>query len=234
MKNIDKPVAEPDDDRLPLERLEANAILHYPNPSRNGCPSREALKRFVESPHGMTIGDLNELHVFQCAECTLDLRRFREERDARITHERSQRQSQVMWRWLAIAAVLVVGIALPISYLVHRHTALRGSEAIASLVLGNEQVERGTETGIVVPRAKILLRLELPHTAPSGLYEVVFSRQRSMNDPMFRLERECQDAGMRPRLAAELDLRTVQGGGYWIGVQSKATDKTWYTYVSVE
>ncbi|MCU1323518.1 MAG: hypothetical protein JWM43_3167 [Acidobacteriaceae bacterium] len=234
MKNTDKPVAEYDDDRFPLERLEANAILHYPNPSRRGCPSRDVLKRFVESPHGVTVGDLNDLHVFQCAECTLDLRHFREGRDARIARQSAQQQSHVMWRWLAIAAVLIVGVALPASYFIHRHNARSGSESTASLVLGDEQVERGPETGIVVPRAKITLKLELPQTAPPGSYDIVFSRRRSMSDPMFRLQRECQGTGMRPGLTAELDLRTVQEGGYWIGVQSKANGKAWYTYVSVE
>ena len=234
MKNTDKPVAEYDDDRFPLERLEANAILHYPNPSRRGCPSRDVLRKFVESPHGMTVGDLNDLHVFQCAECTLDLKHFREERDARIARQNAQQQSHVMWRWLAIAAVLVVGVALPASYLIHRHGVRSGSVSTASLVLGGDQVERGSEAGIVVPRAMITLKLELPHTAPPGSYDIVFSKHRSMSNSMFRLQRECQDAGIKPRLAAELDLRTVQEGGYWIGVQSISNDKAWYTYVSVE
>ncbi len=234
MKNTDKPVAGHDDDRFALEKLEANAILHYPNPSRRGCPTRDVLRKFVESPQGMTVRDLNDLHVFQCAECTLDLRHFREERDARIARQNAQQQGHVMWRWLAIAAVLVVGVALPASYFIHRDGARSGSESTASLVLGEGQVERGSEAGIVVPRAKVTLKLELPQTAPLGLYDIVFSRHRSMRDPMFRLQREYQDAGMRPRITAELDLRTVQEGGYWIGVQSTSNDKAWYTYVSVE
>lgn len=234
MKNTVKPVAENDDDRFPLETLEANAILHYPNPSRSGCPRRDVLKRFVESHRGMTVGDLNDLHIFHCRECTLDLRRFREERDARNARGKVQQQSHGIGRWLAIAAILIIGVTIPAFYFIHRHEALSGYESTASLVLGNEQVERGSETGIAIPRAKVALRLELPRAAPSGRYDVVFSRRRSMNDPMFRLQRECQDAESKPQLVAELDLRNVPDGGYWIGVKSNVNDKVWYTYISVE
>lgn len=234
MKNIVKPVADNDDDRFPLETLEANAILNYPNPSRTDCPPREVLKKFVESHHGMTVGDLNDLHIFQCRECTLDLRRFREERDARSVREKALQEGHGIGRWLAIAAILIIGVTIPVFYLIHRQDALSGYGTTASLVLGNEQVERGSGTGIAIPRAKVTLRLELPQAAPSGRYDIVFSRQRSMNDPMFQLQRECQDAELKPRLVAELDLRNVQEGGYWIGVQSKVDDKVWYTYISVE
>lgn len=182
----------------------------------------------------MTVADLNDLHVFQCAECTLDLRHFRVERDARIARQTAQQQSHFAWRWLAIAAAFVIGVTLPASYLIHRHSVRSNSESTASLVLGEEEVERGSEAGIVVPRGKVTLKLELPHAAPSGSYDIVFSRHRSMEDPIFRLQRECQDAGMRPRIAADLDLRSVQEGGYWIGVQSTSNDKAWYTYVFVE
>jgi hypothetical protein len=234
LKNTHKPVAGNDDERLPLEMLEANAILHYPNPSRRGCPSRDILKRFVESPKGMTVGDLHELHVFQCAECTLDLRHFREERDARMALQNARRHRGVTWRWLAIAAVLIVGVGIPISYFVYRYSGPAGSESTASVVLSDEQVERGAATGIVVHRAKVTLKLELPQSAAPGEYEIVFSKRRSIANSIFRLQREYQGAARKPQLTVQLDLRAVQEGGYWIGVESKANGTVWYIYVSVE
>jgi hypothetical protein len=234
LNNFYKPVVDNENDASLFERLEQNAIEHYPNPSRRGCPPKDILERFVESPAEVNVRDLNELHIFHCAECTLDLKQFREAREKRITHD----QRFHPWRgkkwWAAIAAILVVGVALPISKLLIDRNTDAFAEHVANIVLRDGSVERGVETGLVIPRAQVTLRIELAHPDSAGAYEVVLSRRRSMNAPSLKSASAPSTNSSGSWLTTRFDLRDVGAGGYWIGVRSTASGRAWFTFVSIE
>jgi hypothetical protein len=61
---------EDNNDTLLFEKLQEHVLAHCPNPSRKGCPSPAVLKSLIETPGEVTLADLNNLHIFRCAECT--------------------------------------------------------------------------------------------------------------------------------------------------------------------
>lgn len=234
LNNSYKPVVDNESDTLLFERLEQNAIEHYPNPSRRGCPPKGVLESFVKSPAKVSVQDLNELHIFHCAECTLDLKHFREDREKRIAHNRKLRSLHSKKWWAAIAAILVVGVALPISrLLIHRNTDVP-AEHFTNLVLREGSVERGAETALVIPRLQVTLRIKLAHSNSAGAYEVVLSRQRSMDSPSLKSVSMPDNNPSGSWLMARFDLRDVQTGEYWIGVRSTASRRAWFTFVSIQ
>ena len=59
-----------EDDSLLFEKLQEHVLAHFPNPERKGCPDPAALKNLIDNPSGVTLAELNDLHIFKCAECT--------------------------------------------------------------------------------------------------------------------------------------------------------------------
>ena len=69
-----------EDDSLLFEKLQEHVIAHFPNPERKGCPDPAALKNLIDNPSGVTLAELNDLHIFKCAECTRLLMELREKK----------------------------------------------------------------------------------------------------------------------------------------------------------
>jgi len=70
-----------ENDTLLFEKLQEHILAHYPNPERIGCPDPAILKKFADTPHEVGLTDLNELHIFKCAECTRTLIELRQKRE---------------------------------------------------------------------------------------------------------------------------------------------------------
>ncbi len=83
MVNFQDLLEDDDNDTDLFERLQEQVLKNCPNPERVGCPSRVILEAFVESPAGVTLEDLNGLHILKCAECTRDLIELRHKRESR-------------------------------------------------------------------------------------------------------------------------------------------------------
>src|ERR1700678_3133705 len=106
-------VRDDENDTLLFERLQEHVLEHYPNPDRVGCLDRATLIAFVEAPRKLDLDDPKYLHVFRCAECTLDLmelRRLREERIQQAAPRPSQGASR--WWWYAGIAASVAAVSL--------------------------------------------------------------------------------------------------------------------------
>jgi len=71
-----------DNDTALFERLQQQVLKNCPNPDRVGCPAHAILEAFIESPAGLTLEDLNGLHILKCAECTRDLIELRRKRES--------------------------------------------------------------------------------------------------------------------------------------------------------
>lgn len=83
MSNFQKFMEDDENDTLTFERWEAYVVEHYFNPERAGCPGRETLQRFVDSPAQVSLQDLNDTHISRCRECLLELRELRVNRKVR-------------------------------------------------------------------------------------------------------------------------------------------------------
>lgn len=66
-------------DTLLFEKLEEYVLAHYPNPERIGCPDQAILKKLADTPREVGLTDLNDLHIFKCAECTRTLIELRQQ-----------------------------------------------------------------------------------------------------------------------------------------------------------
>ena len=69
-----------EDDSLLFEKLQEHVLAHYPNPERKGCPDPAVLRNLIDNPSDVTLGALNDLHIFKCAECTRLLMELREKK----------------------------------------------------------------------------------------------------------------------------------------------------------
>ena len=232
LNNSNKPVVNGDDDDLLFEGLEKNAIEHYPNPSRRGCPSQEVLRRFVEYPIEVSVHDLKDLHIFHCAECTLDLKRLRDAREKRIEHARPITSQVTKRLWIAVAAVFLIGVTVPAAWhFAHRQSA--PGEHVANLVLRSTNVERGTETALVISRSPVTLCIELPQGETVGEYEVALSKDRSMEDAALKSAGTPDIKNPRSHIDAHFNLQDIPVGGYWVGVRDITSGRAWYTFVLI-
>ena len=74
-----------EDDSLLFEKLQEHVLAHFPNAERKGCPDPAALKNLIDNPSGVTLAELNDLHIFKCAECTrllMELQQKKKQREA--------------------------------------------------------------------------------------------------------------------------------------------------------
>ena len=69
-----------EEDSLLFEKLQEHVLAHYPNPERKGCPDPAVLKSLIDNPGDVTLAELNDLHIFKCAECTRLLMELREKK----------------------------------------------------------------------------------------------------------------------------------------------------------
>ena len=69
-----------EEDSLLFEKLQEHVLAHYPNPERKGCPDPAVLKSLIDNPGDVTLAELNDLHIFKCAECTRLLMKLREKK----------------------------------------------------------------------------------------------------------------------------------------------------------
>ena len=78
-ENQSSPIDD-DNDALLFEKLREHVLVHYPNPERKGCPDPAVLKNLIDNPSDVTLAELNDLHIFKCAECTRLLMELREKK----------------------------------------------------------------------------------------------------------------------------------------------------------
>ena len=153
-----------------------------PNPTREGCPPREALVSLArrQVPVGDPVGE----HVSKCSPCYREMRAIQQAEGIRPADERRASRS---WWPAAAAAVLVVaaGLAAWLVYGRRQPAAHSGTEQVVAqaepvavtLDLRKSGVTRSDAPSaalppLVLPRAKVKLTLLLPTGSEPGEYEV--------------------------------------------------------------
>lgn len=62
-----------------FQKIEQHVIDNCPNPDRIGCFTSDELKALVHHPEQFNLQDQKYIHLFRCAECTREIKTFREE-----------------------------------------------------------------------------------------------------------------------------------------------------------
>ena len=153
-----------------------------PNPTREGCPPREALVSLArrQVPVGDPVGE----HVSKCSPCYREMRAIQQAEGIRPADERRASRS---WWPAAAAAVLVVAAGL-VAWLVYGNrqparlpgpskswptpSRLRSHSTCASNTASRAAMPGEDLPPLVLPRAKVKLTLLLPVGSEPGEYEV--------------------------------------------------------------
>jgi hypothetical protein len=216
-----------DNDTLLFQRLEQNALSH-PNPERKGCPGHAILKAFVAKPSGVELSDMNDLHVFECAECARELIELRCLREEKLRQAASisvlPKQRRRRFRTIAASLCVVILIVAAIS-------RIRGGKFLqpvpddaavsVTLDLNIEGPGRGaglsaTRRLISFPRKLINLHLILPYHSPVGDYRITVGKDKSLT-PLMKESARAVGQGIYTELRVSLDLRQLSPGGYDLG-----------------
>jgi hypothetical protein len=233
VNSFHKPAKDDDNDTLLFERLQQNAMYHYPNPERRGCPSRETLALFVERPSQISTEDLNELHIFHCGECTRDLIELRGRRDSRLGPAVTQ-EPLVRRYWRAIAALAACLLLVMLGLLWKTHPGARsapsGSTGGAELAVidlsqfGNlrgETEENEQKPYLSLPKTRVNVHLLLPYYSPGGRYRITIGKNLRAGDALVMAEGVAFAHGARTELYAVLAIGRLSSGVYYLGLESE-------------
>lgn len=217
-----------DDDTLQFQRWEADVLKNHPNPRRIGCPSDKILRKFVETPGEVTLVELHDRHIANCAECVrelIELRRYREER---------LRRESVPPRWtgrlglksltVGLSACFLIGFAVWRwrSHDVRPSPPIRDEAAVAvTLDLSQAGATRTPATGDTerppsLPRRLISLRLRLPYHSPAGVYRITITNDKAAT-PLQVEEVIARADGPATEAQVRFDLRRMRPGRYYLG-----------------
>ncbi len=221
-------VEDDENDTLLFERLQQNALENCPNPDRIGCPPHRVLAGFVATPRNFTVADLNNLHVFQCAECTRELMELREHREMQLRRSITPPWWALRLGWRTVMAVGIAFAVLVAGAAIVRYQ-MRSSQTVGEALvektvdLSAEGVARGiTETEqahpIVLARARNNLHLILPYFSAGGKYRVMLVRQRNIENSALASEGFAVAAGSHTELNVILDLRHFAAGPYYLAL----------------
>jgi hypothetical protein len=218
-------VDDDDNDTFLFRRLEEHALAS-PNPERKGCPDYATLKAFVAKPSEVKLSDLNDLHIFECAECTqelIELRRLREEETLRQAVPFSA-LLKLQWIGFGTIAASLCAIALIVAVIWRTHGGKYfqpipdDAAVLLTLDLNGEGLRRGadsraTHSPISFPRKLINLHLILPDHSPAGDYRITVSKEKNLT-PLREERAHAIAQGARTELRVNLDLRLLSPGPY--------------------
>lgn len=210
----------------------------HPNPTREGCPPREALVALArrQVPVGDPIGE----HVSQCSPCYREMRAIQQAEGIRPADE--PRASRSWWP-AAAAAVLVVAAGL-VAWLVYgnRPPAPSPSPVPGQVVAEAEPVEVTLDLRkysvtrsdapaedlppLVLPRAKVRLTLLLPVGSEAGEYEVRVVGQEA--EVVARAVVKAEKTGFLVRLVATLELVAAKPGSHQLITRRRTEEWTRY------
>ena len=134
-----------------------------PNPTRQGCPSRDELIALARKRRQMS--DPGYAHLTRCSPCYLEVRGLQEE--ARL-------QQRHAWFRVAAAAVLVIALALGAWFVMNRPGPVTDVQAQLDLrPYAQTRSDNADERQpLLLPRGRLTLSMILPVGFEPGTYEV--------------------------------------------------------------
>ncbi len=217
-----------DNDTSLFESLEEHVLQNCPNPKRVGCPSRSTLEAFVRDPGSVSLDQLNELHIMQCAECTRELIGLRKAwevmRRESGNHTLPISPPRSRYGWFAAAACLLVVLGGVL--LLNRPTNWKKStnEQVVAMTVdlrGDGPSRGGSDdelpgTKIVLSRNRVQLHLLLPYFSRSGNYTIGLSTSRTGEAPIALGNGFARSSEPNTEVQVSLDLRRLTPGKYYL------------------
>ena len=217
-----------DNDTSLFDRLEEHVLLNCPNPERVGCPSSSTLEAFVRDPGSVSLEQLNELHIMQCAECTRELIGLRKAQEVtqRDSGNHTLPISAARSHYGRFAAAACLFILLGSVFLLMRPAIWKTStnEQVVAMTV-DLRVDGPSRGGadedlprpkIVLPRDRVQLHLLLPYFSRSGNYTVGLSTSHTGEAPRARGNGLAISSGPNTEVQVSLDLRRVTPGKYYL------------------
>ncbi len=212
------------DDEVPKLRLpdEIDEIFGRanPNPTRQGCPSRDELIALARKQRQMS--DPGYVHLTRCSPCYLEVRALHEE--ALVRKRRS-------WFRGAAAAVLVLAVALGAWFLANRPGPVTDVQAQLDL-RPYAQTRSDAPDGrqpLLLPRGRLTLSMILPVGFEPGSYDVqlldVGLTSRASATGMASTE------NFVTTLRTTLDIGAVSSGSYQLAIRQTGQD--WQLFPAV-
>lgn len=188
-----------------------------PNPTRQGCPSRDELIALAQKQRQMS--DPAYVHLTKCSPCYLEVRALQEH--ALVERRRS-------WFRVAAAAVLVVALALGAWVFMNRSGPVTDVQAQLDL-RPYAQTRSDTRDGrqpLSLPRGRLTLSMILPVGFEPGSYEVqlldVGLTSRASSTGTATME------NFETTLRTTLDLGSVASGSYQLAI--RRTNEDWQLF----
>lgn len=188
-----------------------------PNPTRQGCPSREELIALAQKQREMS--DPAYVHLTRCSPCYLEVRALQE--GARVQRRRS-------WFRVAAAAVLVIAVTLGGWFIMNRPGPVTDVQARLDL-RPYAQTRSDTVDGrqpLSLPRGRLTLSMILPVGFEPGSYEVqlldVALTSRASSTGTATME------NFETTLRTTLDLGAVASGSYQLAI--RRTNEDWQLF----
>jgi hypothetical protein len=191
----------------------------FPNPQRVGCPDSALLRRIALRKVPLSEADRWLNHFSSCSPCFQDFTQFRKQAVER-------RRTQV---WLAAAAVLIFALA---GWLWVRARPSGQISATVVLDLRERSLARGEnpngtkEGGLEIPRTARHLIVDLPIGSKEGIYDLAL-----LNEAGDEVSRATGTATLEDRvviLRADIDIRSLSPGLYFIGLRQLGPEWTRY------
>jgi len=230
-----------------FSKAEEFVLKNCPNPNRIGCPGPATLRAFVESPRDVSVAELHDVHIMQCAECTRDLMELRRQRTERLakTNTASPAASGWNWRHSAIAAsICLIAFAIfALHFERSRDEMVRvandNSPITFTLDLHADGSSRGPEepsaaSSRSVPGKLLDLHIMLPYYSSPGRYKIFVSKQRNLSTVVVSGEADASSDGPNTTLILRMDLRKVLRGGYFLGTEQVGEDSPYYYPISID
>jgi hypothetical protein len=214
--------------------LEAN-----PNPERIGCPDESTIRALAEDR--LPVSHPGRLHMAECSECFAEYRGYRRE----CIDARRARRKVLAW---AIAASLIL-FAAGGGLWEYLHLRAENSSGIemalsvpvdAQVDLFNAGTYRGENDGanqlqaVTLPAAVVNLAVTLPRFSDPGPYEVLVSKDKTVNRVVAKAAGQAQEMNDRELLNVTLDLRAARKGEYFLATVRGEDRGTYYYSVTVK
>lgn len=208
---------------------------HFPNPSRQECPSQQVLRAMAFRQRQLPIGEAPVDHLTICSPCFQDYSRYR----------RQAQQRAIFNGLIAAAAVFIIGAVLWITGLMPGTTSPpAGGQRVAppppqerplldaqldlrrwSPTRGEHDDQPGNGAVLRLPRGRLRITVLLPVGSEEGAYELVLSRSGNV------AAAARSEAGLRDGvtvLQAHLDLTQAAAGQYSLRIQRVGS--LWHDY----
>jgi hypothetical protein len=208
---------DPVDDDNPIEEL---LLTQFPNPNRDGCPSREVIEALGEKRIGRD--DPAWEHVWHCSPC---FKEFKAIRDKRLARAEGVPVKSVSFagRVALAAAVLLCAILLGV-FLVRRGPTMPNGLAVIAIDLSEAGTFRGSEGGdgrilAELPRQRDQIRLTHPRFSRPGRYIVAILKSKSETTAVALNSATASGTDSNRQVVLTLDLSNAEPGRYFLATR---------------